>query len=121
LVAANLLSPVPALGGVCIGSVFATGRVNAAFGVLGAAITALAANVYFHNTHAEFGDALYLGGAQFLAMAGWTVFVVMSVFVLGERFHQGTFRTTLKDVELGRALRAAAAERERAGKSKASP
>ena len=45
-VAANLLSPVPVLGGICVGGVWTTGRVKVAFAVMGAAITALAASVY---------------------------------------------------------------------------
>ena len=119
-VAANLLNPIPALAGVCVGGIFASGRVNAAFGVLAAAITALGAKVYLYDTHAEFVDAVYLGGAQFLAMAAWVVFTVMVILVAGERFRQGSFEVSLHDMELKRALRSAAVERERRGKPKAS-
>ena len=119
-VAANLLSPVPVLGGICVGGVWTTGRVKVAFAVMGAAITALAASVYFHDPDAEFTDATYLGGAQLLAMAAWTVFIVMLVFVAGDRFRTGGLKVTLHEVELGRALRAAAAESKRRAKGKTS-
>jgi hypothetical protein len=119
-VAANLLSPVPVLAGICVGGVWTTGRVNVAFGVMGAAIVVLAAGVYFHDPNAEFVDAIYLGGAQFLAMTAWTVFIVMLIFVAGERFRTGSFEVTLDDVELSRAIRASAAEANRRGKARTS-
>ena len=118
-VAASLLSPVPVLGGICIGGVWTTGRVNVAFGVLGAGITVLAASVYFHDPNGSFADAVYLGGAQFLAMAAWTVFIVILIFVAGERVRSGSFEVTLRDVELARALRAAEVANKRRVKAKA--
>jgi hypothetical protein len=88
-VAANLLSPVPVLGGVAIGAVGATGRVKAAFAIFSAVLPVIAAVVFLRDPSPELGGVAYAVAARFLALLGWAVFVAALILVTCETFLRG--------------------------------
>ena len=44
----------------------------------------MAAVAYWRDPYGDFGDTAYLVGAQFMAMAAWTAFVVALIFIIRE-------------------------------------
>lgn len=86
-VAASLLKPIPAIGGISIALVGVSGRIKAAFAVLGIVLTIMGATAYWRDPYGDqLADSAYLVAAQFVAMAGWIVFIAALVVVTRELF-----------------------------------
>jgi hypothetical protein len=86
LVAASLLNPVPLVGGIATAIVLPTRWKKSAVGCFAAALVVMGALAYLRDPYGELGDAVYSVGAQFLAMVGWTVFVIALIFIARESF-----------------------------------
>jgi hypothetical protein len=87
-VVANLITPVPAIGGAFTGALWATHRPKAAFVVLGSTMTIV--GYLSVSRYAGAGDIAYSMGAQWCAMVPWIFFAALLAMLLPEELAGST-------------------------------
>jgi hypothetical protein len=85
-VAASLLTPVPAIGGIMMGGLWGTNRMAASFAVVGAATVVMSYLSFWNDPKAGYGDNIYSVSVQLCAMVIWAMFAGALTSLLKEAF-----------------------------------